>query len=128
MFSDCLKPFILLLLTGLVFPSVYAEPRVEFTSAEKMVIQSFGPWPPELSVDSSNRVSGDQQAIRFGEALFFEHALGGDSKLSCASCHDPGQAFSDGRELGFGRQLLTRNTPGLLNLAGESLVRSGRTE
>ena len=89
---------------------------VEFDAIETALIKRHGPWPPERNADSSNRVSENPVAIRLGEALFFEHALGGDSKLSCGSCHDPGRAFTDGRVTGHGRQKLARNTPSLLNL------------
>lgn len=91
---------------------------VEFSAAERSVIAGLGPWPPPFVADSSNRASGDPRAVRLGEALFFDHALGGDSRLSCASCHDPGRGFADGRALGLGRKPLARNTAGLLNLAG----------
>ena len=91
---------------------------LEFSAEEKAIIASFGPWPPETISDSSNLLSGNPVAIQFGEALFFDHALGGESHLSCASCHDPGKAFTDGQTLGQGRSQLIRNTPTLVNLAG----------
>jgi len=71
-----------------------------------------------LADDSSNRASGNPDGIRLGERLFFDHDLGADSKLSCASCHDPGQGFADGKIVGEGRMTLTRNTSTLLNLKG----------
>lgn len=51
-----------------------------------------------------------------GRMLFFDPTLSADAKTSCASCHQPKHAYSDGRTtaLGaFGRQG-TRNTPSLL--------------
>ncbi|MDJ0778073.1 MAG: cytochrome c peroxidase [Gammaproteobacteria bacterium] len=104
-----------LLLALLLVAPVYA---VEFDQRERATIASHGPWPPPPVLDDSNRVSGNKAAIRFGEMLFFDHALGGDSRMSCASCHDPGRAFTDGRTTGFGRTRLARNTTSLLNLAG----------
>ena len=56
-----------------------------------------------------------------GKALFFDINLSASGTLSCATCHEPGQAFSDGREsdvsgavsLGDdGESLGDRNTPG----------------
>ena len=91
---------------------------VEFSAEERALIALHGPWPPRPVIDDSNRASGLEPAIRLGEMLFFEHELGGDSKLSCGSCHDPGLAFADGRETGVGRAKLDRNTPTLLNLGG----------
>ena len=89
---------------------------LEYSDAERALIEQHGPWPPELPRDSSNAVSGNETAIRLGEMLFFDHGLGNDSKLSCASCHDPGRGFTDGRALGQGRRQLARNTSSLLNL------------
>ncbi len=89
---------------------------LEFSDAERALIAQHGPWPPELPRDSSNAVSGSESAIRLGEMLFFDHGLGNDSKFSCASCHDPGRGFTDGRATGQGRRPLARNTPSLLNL------------
>jgi len=89
---------------------------VEFNAVEREQIAQHGPWPMQFAGDSSNRVSENEQAIRLGEALFFDHELGIDSKFSCASCHDPGKAFTDGLKTAQGRVRLDRNTPSLLNL------------
>jgi cytochrome c peroxidase len=61
--------------------------------------------------------SGDPQ-VALGRKLFFDPRLSGDGSLSCASCHDPGKRFSDGRVVAVGRNQvrLKRNTPALLNL------------
>ena len=99
----------------LLTPSALA---VEFDAGERAMIALHGPWPPPFEADSSNRVSGDPLAIRLGKTLFFDPALGGDAGLSCASCHDPSRAFTDGRDTGFGRARLRRNTSTVLNLAG----------
>ncbi|MGJ1438326.1 MULTISPECIES: cytochrome-c peroxidase [Sphingobacterium] len=59
-----------------------------------------------------------------GEKLFYDVALSGTHTRSCASCHHPDRAFTDGLNLqvdihGSGR-LLKRNTPTLLNAALQS--------
>ena len=91
---------------------------LEFSKAEIALIAQHGPWPPDIPADSSNRVSGIEPAIRLGEMLFFDHKLGLDSNLSCASCHDPGQGFANGRATAMGRVLLARNTSSVMNLKG----------
>ncbi|PTT02314.1 cytochrome C peroxidase [Pedobacter sp. HMWF019] len=51
-----------------------------------------------------------------GKSLFFEKALSGNLKRSCASCHEPGKYFTDGLKtsLAFdGIQHVLRNAPGL---------------
>ncbi len=55
--------------------------------------------------------------VELGRKLFFDARLSADGKVSCASCHDPGRAFTDGRKIaeGIGGRLGTRNSPTLLN-------------
>ncbi|WP_050605360.1 cytochrome-c peroxidase [Ruegeria sp. 6PALISEP08] len=79
---------------------------------------SFGPWPPIVQSDPSNRVSRDSRAITLGAALFNDPVLSVDGAFSCASCHDPEQAFATSEAQALGRVLLDRNTPSLRNLAG----------
>lgn len=66
--------------------------------------------------------------IALGEKLFFDVRLSRDSSLSCAHCHLPQKAFSDGKvkSLGvLGREGL-RNAPGLFNIAyAARLMRDG---
>lgn len=54
-----------------------------------------------------------------GEQLFFDKRLSADGTVSCASCHQPAKAFSDGRPVAVGikDQAGTRNTPSLLGVA-----------
>jgi cytochrome c peroxidase len=60
--------------------------------------------------------------VALGERLFFDARLSGDNTLSCASCHDPARAFSDGKRTGMGisKRALRRNTPALWNLEGRA--------
>ena len=89
---------------------------LQFSDEERALIAQHGPWPPVMARDSSNRASENSAAIRLGKLLFFDHELGIDSRFSCASCHDPDRAFTDGLVSGQGRVPLARNTPPLLNL------------
>lgn len=57
------------------------------------------------------------EKIALGRELFFDKRLSRDGSVSCASCHDPELAFSDGRAVAvgaFGRQG-RRNAPALIN-------------
>ena len=94
--------------------------QAEVILSEDEITQTlaFGPWPPVLEADVSNRVSGDDRAIALGEALFSDPLLSIDRALSCASCHDPDQAFTTSEPRALGREILDRNTPSLRNLAG----------
>jgi len=56
---------------------------------------------------------------RLGRYLFFDKSLSGNGSMSCASCHQPEKAFTDGRRVAVGStgQAHSRNTPTLLNVA-----------
>lgn len=98
------------------------EPEVIFSKAEQALILSHGPWPPQTSPDASNRFSQNPTAIEFGEALFFDPKLSAKQGFACATCHQNTRAFSDGLALSLSREegkSLQRNTPSLLNLAGQ---------
>lgn len=53
-----------------------------------------------------------------GRALFFDERLSGDNSISCASCHHPELAFTDGKpkSIGVGGKEAFRNAPTLLNV------------
>lgn len=107
-------------------PAVSAEQRthkglLDFTAQERDHIASHGPWPPRAQRDQSNRVEGRPAAVAWGRRLFFDRRLSLDGSVSCASCHDPAQAFQDGRavaQAGAAGPAGTRNTPSLLNRQG----------
>ena len=77
-----------------------------------------GPWPPEPSADPSNRVSGDQAAIAYGEKLFFDTRLSANGRIACATCHDPDLGWTDGKARAGGLARLDRNTQSLFDVAG----------
>jgi cytochrome c peroxidase len=67
---------------------------------------------------------------RLGRTLFFDPRLSASGAMSCATCHHPGLAWSDGLDkgVGHGAQTLGRRTPTLLNLAwSSSLFWDGRS-
>ncbi|HSR51003.1 MAG TPA: cytochrome c peroxidase [Acidobacteriota bacterium] len=60
-----------------------------------------------------------------GRALFFDRDISSTGKVSCADCHRPELAFTDGRPKGegvYGRRT-KRNVPSLLNVAFRPLLR-----
>lgn len=61
--------------------------------------------------------------VSLGRYLFFDQSLSGDRDSSCATCHIPGKAWADGRELslGYPGNLHFRNTPTLMNAAYQPL-------
>ncbi|MDT3400992.1 cytochrome c peroxidase [Mucilaginibacter terrae] len=66
-----------------------------------------------------NSVPGlqEQQLASLGKKLFFDMALSGNMKVSCATCHQPGKYFTDGiikSPALIKDSILKRNTPTLL--------------
>ncbi|WP_072397059.1 cytochrome c peroxidase [Hyphomicrobium sp. CS1GBMeth3] len=61
----------------------------------------------------------DPAKAALGRDLFHDTRLSGSATASCASCHDAGRAFTDGRAtaVGPGGATLSRNAPTLYNLA-----------
>jgi cytochrome c peroxidase len=57
--------------------------------------------------------------VALGQALFADPGLSGAGTLSCASCHVPDKAFTDGLPTarGIGGRPLLRNTPTIINSA-----------
>jgi cytochrome c peroxidase len=104
------------ILLGICVAVTGVTAALEFNLEERALIAQHGPWPPDWPSDSSNRVAENDAAIRLGKMLFSDHGLDIDSRFSCASCHDPRRAFTDGLKTGQGRVGLARNTPTLLNL------------
>ena len=64
-----------------------------------------------------------QAGIELGRMLFFDPVLSGNNKISCATCHQPSRAFTDGLALsdqGVSGKKLHRNVPSLVNLAWQN--------
>ena len=81
---------------------------------------------PELSIPTDNELTNEK--IELGKKLFFEKLLSRDSSISCASCHKPELAFTDGLKnpKGIKDRLVSRNTPTLTNIAyNKNFLRDG---
>ena len=91
-------------------------PALDFTAEEERRILRHGPWPPASQPDPSNRVSGQPAAIELGRALFFDPRLSLSGTVSCATCHPPERAWTDGLPRSRGQRTVDRNAPSLFNL------------
>lgn len=69
--------------------------------------------------NSLDAYANNTDIIKFGEKLFFDPSLSVDGTVSCANCHHPKKAFTDGNELAIGikNRKSPRNSPTLVNLA-----------
>ena len=103
---------VVFLLSGIDSPA----PALDFTAEEERRILRHGPWPPASQPDPSNRVSGKAAAIDFGRALIFDPRLSSSRTVSCATCHPPDRAWTDGLPRSRGHRTVDRNAPSLFNL------------
>ncbi|KAA9333596.1 cytochrome-c peroxidase [Adhaeribacter soli] len=72
------------------------------------------------SVPAPERNPFTREGVLLGRKLFYDPILSGNNKISCATCHLPEKAFSDGLALstnGASGQALHRSAPPLQNLA-----------
>ena len=75
-----------------------------------------------------------EEGVRLGQRLFFDPILSRDSTVSCASCHDPELAFTDGEALsrGIDGERTRRSSMSLVNVGYQTAFfwdgRSGSLE
>lgn len=108
----------LLLAAALVIASgaAAAQQLLDWSHDEVLSIGLHGPWPPPPARDPSNRASNTAAGIALGEHLFNDPRLSRTGKMSCASCHQAGRNWSDGRPRAQGVAELDRRTPSLWNV------------
>lgn len=103
--------------------------------------------PPAITDDDYGPVAMDE--VRLGRLLFYDPILSGNRNISCATCHHPRFATSDGLSLGLGEggiglgparradpsnppeQRIPRNAPALFNLGATEftvMFHDGRIE
>jgi cytochrome c peroxidase len=98
-----------------------ALPVVEgFAPEEVRALLKLSPLPSPPA-DPTNRFADDPRAARLGQWLFFDKRLSAGGTVSCASCHQPERAFSDGKHFGEiegeAGKVQDRHTPSLFNVA-----------
>ncbi|MEX0936941.1 MAG: cytochrome c peroxidase [Pirellulales bacterium] len=76
----------------------------------------LSPLPGSVPAPEDNPTTSAK--VELGRQLFFDPRLSGDDTTSCATCHLPDRAFTDGqpKPSGAGGQPLSRNVPTLLNV------------
>jgi len=94
--------------------------RVSLKGFVMMVATTLAIFQPSLERPAQ---AMDREAqILLGTLLFFDPRLSRDNQMSCATCHKPELAFTDGLPLakGYNGKTLKRNTPALLHLTDHS--------
>ncbi|MCA9995282.1 MAG: right-handed parallel beta-helix repeat-containing protein, partial [Anaerolineales bacterium] len=84
---------------------------------------------PAINEPADNPTTDDKALL--GRLLFFDPVLSQNNDTACASCHNPGLGFSDGKTVAAGPDgtPLARNTPGLWNVGyAQNLFWDGRLD
>jgi cytochrome c peroxidase len=121
----------LLVLGGFLFVS-FLEPEDKFSRLRRIYSGPVEKWPRPLVDDSvqwqelgklpqgplAGKEDSLQPMIELGKILFFDPRLSGSGTISCASCHQPEKAWTDGipKSIGHEGQINKRNAPGLHNV------------
>jgi len=105
----------LIAMLGAAAPPVFDD-RVLFTADELARIYRRSPLG-ELPRAPTNGVADSAPAAALGQFLFFDRRLSANGEVACATCHQPGRGFTDGRARATGLAPGRRNTPTLLNAA-----------
>jgi cytochrome c peroxidase len=120
---------------GNKFGGIYAKDgRVLLPEQSDLVFASLPKrkigWPMETalglpSVPLPSAEKPDHELADLGRLLFIDPNLSSTGKVSCASCHMPEKAFSNGEEKGIGvhERRTRRNVPSLFNIAYRPLMR-----
>jgi len=90
-----------------------------------------GHLEPFKSVSAPKENPQTPEKIELGKKLFFDRRLSGDGTMSCATCHNPEQAFTDGLDIALNYPTTKnwRNSPTLINVAFQKkLFHDGRAQ
>jgi cytochrome c peroxidase len=108
-------------------PAVHDD-RQSYTPGELAAIYRHSPLSA-LTADPTDAYANDARAAKLGQFLFFDRRLSANGEVSCATCHQPARAFTDGRKLARGIAIGTRNTPSVIDAAfGQWFFWDGRAD
>lgn len=83
------------------------------TMLKSLWIESLPPVPPS----PSNAVADDPRAAQLGQRLFFDTRFSSNGQVSCATCHQSRQFFTDGQPLATGVGTTSRKTMTIVGAA-----------
>lgn len=111
---------VLMVITGCGHPSLAEDTASEgvWTPFERKLLQRLWldnlPPPP---ADPSNRYAEDPEAADLGEHLFYDTRLSDNQAVSCATCHQPENYFTDGLPRSKAIGETRRGAPSLIGTA-----------
>ncbi len=110
---------IILLLAALALLMACSREGVDPLPPENPVLElTVPPGFPELNPSVKTNIP-TRYGAELGKRLFFEKKFSAGNTISCASCHQPSRAFTDGKAQATGVEgrIGLRNTPPLQNMA-----------
>ena len=118
--SRGLVSFVIVL--GIVLSGIWihnvTKPLNNWSEQEIKILKSL--WInnlPPVPVNSSNAVADESLAAEFGHQLFFDTRLSASGKISCSTCHQPENNFTDGLKVAEGHKTGFRNSMNLVGVA-----------
>ena len=87
---------------GLLGSAVLLACTPELTTTDVAELMEMEMSPDVLPASPTNSVADDAQAAALGRLLFFDDRMSSDGTISCASCHDPDEGFSDPKPVSLG--------------------------
>ncbi len=101
---------------------VFKETRL--LSPAAATLTEYGVFNANYFVNLDEQKSTEDRVL-LGKMLFFNPVLSADNGRTCASCHQPEKAFTDGQSksfaVGFDGRRISRNAPTLLNAAFQAV-------
>ena len=107
-----MKNYLFSILVVLFFSCGKEESALVFEDTLLVIPKGF----PAIIFPQDNDLTTERWSL--GKRLFYDPILSRDNSISCASCHQPERAFTDGNELSVGieSRIGNRNAPTLANI------------
>jgi len=97
--------------------TLYSRPISQWPKPQ---IDSGAKWEEfaVIPADTTFMLPDKDPITHLGKILFFDPRLSGSNQISCSTCHDPDEAWQDGKVVALGNDHLqgSRNTQSLLNV------------
>jgi cytochrome c peroxidase len=130
-FASCIGSLAVAIVLSIATCTVHSATKEDpalYTADELSAIYGHSPLG-RLPADPTNRVAENPNAAALGQFLFFDSRFSTNGRISCATCHNPALAFTDGRALSKGIAVGTRNVPTVLDVAfSQWFFLDGRTD